>query len=247
MLDNGGAGRDDAVNAAGEEDMTRFTDQTIVALFIRRPIVGRVKTRLARELGDDAACELYRAMVADVIAAVAGSGMPLVLFHDGAEGDSLPPEWCGAASVACAQVGDDLGVRMDRAFRRSFDDGAAGVILVGSDIPGIDPPLLTAARGAIGDHDAVFAAAEDGGYCLVAAARDRYRHCIFDNIPWSSAQVLELTLAACAAAGLSAGLLEPRRDIDTLADLAAYCCRPSPGAHRTNAWLAAHGFLPVSP
>jgi rSAM/selenodomain-associated transferase 1 len=227
--------------------LTRFNDQTIVALFVRRPIIGRVKTRLARDLGDEAVCELYRAMVADVIAAVAGSGMQLALFHDGTEGDLLPPEWCGAAVAVFPQEGDDLGSRMDRAFRRAFADGAAGVILIGSDIPGIDTPLLTAAREAICDHDAVFAPAEDGGYCLVAATGGRYHQGIFDTIPWSSPTVLERTLAACAAAGLSAALLEPRRDIDTLTDLTAYCRCPAPAAHRTNGWLVAHGFRTITP
>lgn len=224
--------------------MLQFADKTVIALFIRRPVAGRVKTRLARDLGAEAACELYRVMVADVIAAVVGSGMPLALFHDGAEGDLLPPEWCGEAAAVFPQEGDDLGERMDRAFRRSFVAGACGVILTGSDIPGIDTPLVTAAREAIRDLDAVFAPAEDGGYCLVAAARDRYDRRMFGDIPWSTPQVLERTLAVCAAAGLSTALLEPRRDIDTLADLAAYCRCPSTAARRTNAWLAAHGFLP---
>ncbi len=224
--------------------MLQPIDQTIVALFIRRPVAGRVKTRLARDLGDAAACELYRAMVDDLVATVASTGMPLLLFHDGVAGDPLPPEWCGTASGVYPQEGAELGERMDRAFRCSFAAGAAGVILAGSDIPGIDSPLLAAAREALRDHDALFAPAEDGGYCLVAAARDRYDRRIFAGIPWSTPQVLERTRAVCTAAGLSTGLLESRRDIDTLADLAAYCRCPSAAARRTNAWLAAHGFLP---
>jgi hypothetical protein len=55
--------------------------------------------------------------------------------------------------------------------------------------------------------------------------------------------VLDATVAACIANGLSYGLLEPRQDIDTLDDLRSYCRKPSASAPATNAWLVSHGFL----
>lgn len=223
--------------------MILLNEKTVVALFVRRPVAGRVKTRLARDLGDGPACELYQAMVADVIAAVITSGMPLVLFHDGTAEDALPPAWTAGAAAVCVQEGGDLGERMAGAFRASFRAGAHGVILAGSDIPGIDRSLLSAAAAAIAGHDAVFSPAVDGGYCLVAAAAERYDGRIFHDIPWSSPGVMERTVAACTAAGLSCRLLEPRRDIDTMDDLVAYCARPAACAPATNAWLADHGFL----
>jgi rSAM/selenodomain-associated transferase 1 len=217
--------------------------QTVAAVFVRHPVPGRVKTRLALDLGDQAACELYRAMVADCIAAVMACGLRLFLFHDGQDAAGLPPEWAAAAVTLFRQEGDSLGERMSAAFERSFSAGAEGVILTGSDIPGIDAGLLRSALESIEDHDAVFSPALDGGYCLVASKRVCFNSGMFRGISWSTSRVMEMTVAACAAHGVSYRLLEPRRDIDTREDLADYCRRPSESAPETNAWLVARGLL----
>ena len=216
---------------------------TAIALFVRQPIAGRVKTRLARDLGDDAACDLYRAMVADSIAHAKACGLPLFLFHDGQDADGLPPAWVSSADEIFRQEGDSLGDRMAAAFEQSFAAGAIQVVLIGSDIPGLDGELLQSAVAAVENRDVVFSPAQDGGYCLVAARMERFNRIIFKGIPWSTSRVLKMTLAVCAAAGLSYGLLEPRQDIDTMGDLAAYCRTPAESALETNAWLVSHGLL----
>jgi rSAM/selenodomain-associated transferase 1 len=223
--------------------MTASRQQPVAAIFVRNPVPGRVKTRLARDLGDEAACGLYRSMVADCIANVRSCALPLFLFHDGPDAAGLPPEWTGAADTVFRQEGDSLGERMSAAFVRSFAAGVTGVILTGSDIPGIDAGLLRSALESIEHHDAVFSPALDGGYCLVASRRDRFNSGIFRGIPWSTPRVLDTTLAACSAHGVSYRLLEPRQDIDTMDDLAAYCRKPAASAPVTNAWLVARGHL----
>jgi len=223
--------------------MTTSHLQTVIAIFVRHPVPGRVKTRLARALGDGVACDLYRAMVADCIATVRASGLPLFLFHDGLDAAGLPPEWTGAAAAVVSQEGDSLGERMGAAFERSFAAGAEGVILAGSDIPGIDVELLQSALESIEHQDAAIAPALDGGYCLVASRRGRFNSGIFRGIPWSTPRVLDMSVAACRAHGVSYRLLEPRQDIDTMDDLTAYCLKPSASAPMTNAWLVTQGFL----
>ena len=223
--------------------MTIFHQQTVVAILVRHPVPGLVKTRLARDMGDEAACELYRAMVTDSIANVRSCGLPLFLFHDGQDSVGLPPEWIRAADTIFRQEGEALGERMSAAFERSFSAGATGVILIGSDIPGIDAGLLRSALESIEHNDAVFSPAFDGGYCLVASQRGNFNSNIFQEIPWSTSRVLAMTVAACAAHGLSYHLLEPRQDIDTMDDLAAYCRKPSEPAPSTNAWLVSRGLL----
>lgn len=224
---------------------TILRQQTVVAIFVRHPVPGCVKTRLARDLGDEDACGLYRAMVADCIANVRACGLPLFLFHDGADAVGLPVEWLAAADRIFAQEGESLGARMSAAFERSFSAGVQGVILTGSDIPGIDAGLLQSALESIESHDAVFAPAFDGGYCLVASKKGRFDSRIFQGIPWSTSRVLDLTVAACRSHDLSCLLLESRQDIDTMDDLAAYCRKPSKSATTTNAWLLGRGLLKV--
>ena len=105
------------------------------------------------------------------------------------------------------------------------------------------PDLLRSALESIEDHAAVFAPAFDGGYCLVASKKSCFNGRIFRGIPWSTSRVLDMTVAACIAHGVTYRLLEPRQDIDTMDDLAAYCRKPSESAPTTNAWLVARGLL----
>lgn len=225
--------------------MERIVQQCAVALFVRHPQAGRVKTRLARNLGNQAACDLYRAMVADALANVQASGLPLYLFHDGQDVLGLPQEWLQAAVAVIGQSGASLGERMTAAFADLFSRGCERVILIGSDIPGIDGKLLQSAVAAIEGADVVFAPAFDGGYCLVASPADRFDATIFRQIPWSSSAVLAATLQRCTSADLTYTLLEPRQDIDTLDDLNAYCRQPALYAVFTNRWLALHGYMDV--
>ena len=78
--------------------MKETNDSNIVALFVRVPVPGRVKTRLASYLGDEGACSLYRSMVADILCNTVGCGFPIYLFHDGRDGSELPTEGVAASS-----------------------------------------------------------------------------------------------------------------------------------------------------
>jgi rSAM/selenodomain-associated transferase 1 len=226
--------------------MILLSHSAVISVFVRQPLAGRVKTRLARDLGDEAACDLYRAMVTDSIAQSSACGLPLLLFHDGQDADGLPAAWVSAADQIFRQEGDSLGERMAAAFERSFNAGVGKVVLTGSDIPGIDTVLLRSAVAALEYHDVAFSPAFDGGYCLVASRAGGFDRRIFEGIPWSTSSVLEKTLTACMAAGISCALLEPRQDIDTISDLASYCRAPSGSAAATNAWLVSQGFLKPS-
>ena len=223
--------------------MESTCQQIVVALFVRHPISGRVKTRLACDLGSEAACDLYRAMVADIIESIKNCGLPIYLFHDGQDAAGLPTEWLNAAYDVISQRGDSLGERMSAAFEFLFSIGRVRVILAGSDIPGIDAELLQSAIASIDWHDVVFSPALDGGYCLVASKQDSFNDSIFCNIPWSTDRVLGTTLGICKAVGISYTLLNYRQDIDTLNDIEAYCRQPSKHAMSTNNWLVLNGYM----
>jgi len=216
---------------------------TSVALFVRHPVPGRVKTRLSCDLGNEAACDFYRAMVADCIANITASTLPMYLFHDGPDAVGLPEEWVTAAEDVIMQKGDSLGERMTAAFGCLFSIGWQRVMLIGSDIPGIDAELLQSASAAMEGFDVVFSPAFDGGYCLVAAHKDGFNAALFRNIPWSTSRVLGATLDICASDYVTYSLLDPRQDIDTVEDIRAYCRQPSAHAASTNSWLASHGYM----
>jgi hypothetical protein len=216
-----------------------------VALFVRNPLPGQVKTRLARDIGDDNACSLYQAMVEDILAGITSTSLPVYLFHDGVDSSRLPREWIDAAHTVLAQQGDSIGERMAAAFELLFSEGLQQVELIGSDIPGLAPPLLMAAFHALESYDAAIAPAVDGGYCLIALKRDNYSRRIFQDIEWSTDRVLHSTLERFDECHMRAELLESRQDIDTCDDLAAYCRNPSETARETNRWLSEAGYLPT--
>lgn len=206
----------------------------VVAFFVRVPVPGRVKTRLAASLGAAGACTLYQAMVTDILRAIRTSALPLYLFHDGPEDISLPQFWVAASVEVQAQQGEQIGTRMAAAFAHCFAAGIDQVILVGSDIPGLDSGVIKKAAAALASHDAVLVPVADGGYCLIALQRAGYHPRLFADIPWSTDQVLRITLQRFKESGLDVSLLPRLQDIDTIEDLKAYWHQPASRATATN-------------
>jgi rSAM/selenodomain-associated transferase 1 len=194
-----------------------------IALFVKPPIPGQVKTRLAKDIGNQVACDIYYRLADHTVQQVQTSGYPLALFYDGQDLDVLPEQWKKSAQVVCVpQQGNDLGKRMTAAFSCLFAVGIEQVVLIGSDIPGIDAAYLSQAFDLLADHPMVIGPALDGGYCLIGFNSSNFTESVFQNIPWSTNRVLELTLFAVKQAGLSVGLMSPLRDIDTAEDLQYY-------------------------
>ncbi len=218
--------------------------EMVVALMVRAPIPGRVKTRLVPALGPTGACLLYQAMVADILANTGQSGLSLHLFYDGNEMD-LPRAWLDKAVRVWPQRGEDIGERMAAVFTDCIGAGADSVILVGSDIPALDANVIDQAAVALASHDGVLVPVEDGGYCLIALHRASFRAELFCDIPWSTDQVLAQTLRRLATLGLPTALLPLLRDIDTPEDLLAYRSNPAPMAIATNRML--EHLLPIQP
>jgi glycosyltransferase A (GT-A) superfamily protein (DUF2064 family) len=126
---------------------------------------------------------------------------------------------------------------LEDAFRLGHDN----VILVGSDLPDLPPRFVEAAVSKLQarTRDIVLGPALDGGYYLIGM--NRLLPAMFQAIDWSSDRVLNQTLAAAAAGGLSVDQLDPWPDVDTPADLDRLVERPGENAAtRTRAWARAY-------
>lgn len=193
-----------------------------VLVFARVPRLGRVKTRLARTIGDSAALAVHRALLAQALqtAAMACPGS-LELCIDGVDvdGECARLARLHGASLA-VQRGDTLGERMHEALERAIGAGAAPV-LIGSDVASLAPDDLRAAFEALAAHDMVFAPAQDGGYGLVGCRR-RVPLAVFEPIPWGSARVMAATRARLRACGIDWRELRGVWDVDDAADLARW-------------------------
>ena len=187
-------------------------------VFARVPILGRVKTRLAASIGDEAALAVHRALLATTLErAVEASPGELELCIDGDD----PHGECAALARASGarlrrQSGASLGERMDEALTRALGDGCLPV-LVGCDAPALKADDLHAAFEALAQVDAVFAPAEDGGYALVGCSRPIAE--AFRAIDWGSPTVMAETRVRLTGAGIGWCELRTLWDVDDAEDL----------------------------
>lgn len=211
---------------------------TKLLVTLKYPEVGRVKTRLAADLGDNTALALYECFVSDVLDAARQSGLPTTIYGAPPERlDDFPPLF-GSHFDYKGQKGRDLGERMKNAFLETFDEGAEAALLIGGDLPEMTAEALRTAAKALLKHPAVIIPAGDGGYCCIGFRRESFVEAAFEGIPWSTADVLDATLDAMARKGVHAEMLETVPDIDTLDDLPAAIKRADGKlGPRTTTWL----------
>jgi hypothetical protein len=197
----------------------------------KAPVAGRVKTRIASELGTAAAVRFARHSAAALLQRVAADprwSTTLAVTPDAAARGRLWPRRVPAGP----QGPGDLGARMQRLFDRAPHGPA---VIVGTDVPLIDRAHIATAFRLLGRHEAVFGPAEDGGYWLVGLRRRRRRLRPFAGVRWSTAHALADTLANLRCQRIAVALLPTLFDVDTAADLArcagyfARRIRPPPG------------------
>jgi uncharacterized protein len=190
-----------------------------VAIMAKAPRAGAVKTRLCPPLLAAEAAALYRCFLLDKIAAVqALSGVrPMVAYTPDeaqAEFAVLAPDF-----ALVPQRGPDLGARLHTTLASLLAAGHPGAIAVDSDTPTLPREFLQQAVDCLTGPgpDVVLGPTEDGGYYLIGVrAANR---ALFDDMPWSTAAVLEITLRRAAAAGLQTVCTPAWFDVDTPDDL----------------------------
>jgi rSAM/selenodomain-associated transferase 1 len=156
----------------------------------KSPIAGGVKRRLAVSIGAVPAARFYRTCLAHTLLRLGYDPRWRMLLAISPDGDVNAPYW-PRGFERLPQGNGDLGVRMQRLFRR-LPPGPA--IIVGSDIPAIAPSHIASAFRLLGNADAVLGPAPDGGYWLVGLRRAPRVLAPFAQVRWSSRQALADTL-----------------------------------------------------
>ncbi len=199
----------------------------MLLVFVKPPRAGLVKTRLARDLGADAAAALYRALAERVREQTAprDGEYARVFFFAPAEERREIEAWL-PGETCVAQKGADLGERMAAAFAWAFARGTRPVVLIGTDAPDLTRAHVTEALAALAQNDVVLAPAQDGGYSLIGLGRPCPE--LFSDMNWSTPSVLADTLTRAQALGLLVATREPVFDIDTIEDLRDYWGRVQP-------------------
>jgi rSAM/selenodomain-associated transferase 1 len=189
---------------------------TSVLVVAKAPEPGRVKTRLGRDIGMEAAAEVAASSLLDTLAVCVSAGSDCHLSLAGDLSLAVRRDELRAALVGWtvhAQVGVDLAARLADAHARV----PGPVVQVGMDTPHLTSELLGEALARLATYDAVLGAAEDGGW-WVLALRDPHHAAALVGVPMSTATTGADTRAALEAAGLSVGGTSVLRDVDTVAD-----------------------------
>jgi len=193
---------------------------------IRHPEPGKVKTRLARTRGDVFAAELYSCFVDDLLEALAPGNYCLEIFFTPPEKGAEIRRRFGERLPCTPQQGEELGERMENAFRSCFARGTASMVLIGSDSPELTADVIEEAFAALEKgHAAVIGPAFDGGYYLIGFRAEIFDPAVFRDMAWGNETVFDRTLNRLEARGCRVHLAPRRHDIDTGEDLADLLAR----------------------
>jgi len=183
-------------------------------IFVKNPVLGKAKTRLAASIGKEKALEVYLQLL-EITRKIA---LDLdctrhVFYSDEIENDA----WDGDKFNKHVQEGDSLGERMKIAFTQVFALGAKEAIIIGSDCPKLTPEIIEDAFNTLDKNDACIGPAKDGGYYLLGMKK--LLPFLFDKKEWSTDSVFKNTTADLIENHLSYGQLPELSDLDTVNDL----------------------------
>lgn len=188
-------------------------------VFVKHPVPGGVKTRLADAIGAEAALRLYTAFLQDLVRRFRDLDVRRRLGftpHD-APSRAYFIELAGAEYELWPQPSTDLGRRMFAFFSDQLQEAGDQAVLIGSDSPNLPKRYVQDAFDLLDRSDIVLGPAADGGYYLIGMkgpVKD-----IFQGVSWSKPTVLSQTVKRIRELGLNLGLLPMWYDIDTPADL----------------------------
>ena len=188
---------------------------TALVIFVRNPISGQVKTRLAKDIGDERALEIYLQLLQHTLEITRGLSFRKFIYY--ADEVSDYDLWSVPGYTKRKQNGNDLGERMLNSFKELFDQGFTRIIIIGSDCLQLKTETLEEAVALLESNAAVIGPARDGGYYLLGLTK--FYPDLFIDKPWSTDKVFAKTIADFNQQGISYALLEELSDIDDSTDL----------------------------
>ena len=190
-------------------------NKNLILVFVRNPELGKVKTRLAKTIGDKDALKIYTILLQHTESVLHKvSSDKVVYYSEEIQSNDL---WDNALYQKKLQKGADLGARMQNAFETAFKDTYEKVVIVGSDLFDLNPNHIKEAFTALENHEVVLGPSLDGGYYLLGMKK--MNPTVFKNKQWGTDSVLESTLKNLNQQNVK--LLEALNDIDTFEDLEA--------------------------
>jgi uncharacterized protein len=187
--------------------------ENLLLIFTRNPELGKVKTRLAKTVGDETALEIYKFLLQktrDISSKVTAD--KAVYYSVKIRNNDI---WDEKKYQKYQQIGEDLGIRMLNAFENSFDAGYKKVMIIGSDLYDLSTENIEIAFKKLDTNDVVIGPAEDGGYYLLGM--NVLQENIFKNKDWGTGTVRKDTLLDLKDKKVH--LLSALNDVDVFEDI----------------------------
>ncbi|MBC7651834.1 MAG: TIGR04282 family arsenosugar biosynthesis glycosyltransferase [Deinococcales bacterium] len=184
-------------------------------IFVKNPVEGQVKTRLAKAIGNGAAVAVYQHLLQHTFLITKNLVVEKFVFY----GDYINDNdlWLNNLYQKQQQQGFDLGERMKNAFKLILDSGYDKAIIIGSDCYELTQQIIEEAFDDLIITDTVIGPCNDGGYYLLGMKQLIPE--LFDNIQWSTNDVLPATTKVLLDLQLQYELLPILNDVDDEAGL----------------------------
>lgn len=183
-------------------------------IFQKKPELGKVKTRLAKNIGNQKAKEIYEYLLDHTHKEAQKVNADIFVFFDGGTDEKYRML---SRYYLAHQSDGDLGQKMEAAFSEVLNYGYKEVLIIGSDCHELTFNLVEDAFKALSDNDLIIGPAVDGGYYLLGMKKLHYL--LFRNKPWSTSSLYELTSQEANSLGLKTFILPTLRDVDEVTDL----------------------------
>jgi rSAM/selenodomain-associated transferase 1 len=185
-----------------------------LVIFLKNPVPGKVKTRLAQEIGNERAVEIYRWLVRLTMKAIKNLQAEIYLYYN-----ELPDNEESLQYDVHIQKGNSLGDKIMNAFIEQNDESGSCVI-IGSDCPKIEKSDIEKSFHLLAKNELVLGPAQDGGVYLIGIQKTDKR--LFEHIDWSTEKVKDQLIRNAKTLNWSTAILQVKDDIDRRVDFEKY-------------------------
>ncbi len=184
-------------------------------IFVKNPEKGKVKTRLAKDIGDEKAVDIYKKLLQHTFNITNELSVEKYVYYGGyIDWNDM---WDLDVYSKRIQVEEDLGGRMIHAFGELYEREHDKVLIIGSDCNELSTEILQSAFNSLDDNDVVLGPTHDGGYYLIGMKK--LHADLFTGKDWSTESVFEQTIRSIDENGLSYSVLPKLNDVDHKEDV----------------------------
>lgn len=182
-------------------------------IFQKNLELGKVKTRLAKSVGDDEALKIYKLLLDHTHHQIQDLNAQILLYFSSFKEED---HYFDERYLSYIQSVGNLGDKMKSAFKDQFESGFEKLIIIGTDCPDINSKFIEDAFDKLEKSEVVIGPSEDGGYYLLGMST--FISEIFNDIPWSSEKVFSETTEFLTGKKIEFSLLPLLSDVDYIED-----------------------------